>query len=75
MWQAQEFARGVGRTLRSLHDEATQERLPERWVELIHYLNNKERREERARQRKAQSGELNAVLAREITGTKKKGPI
>jgi hypothetical protein len=57
MWQAQEFARGVGRTLRSLHEEATQERLPERWVELIHYLNNRERREERARQRRAQSAD------------------
>jgi hypothetical protein len=74
MWQAQEFARGVGKTLRSLHDEATLEPLPERWVELIHYLNNKERREERARQRKEQSGELNAVLAREIRGPKLKGP-
>ena len=59
MWQAQELARSVGKVLRGKYDDATQEQLPERWVELIHYLNEKERREERARQRKAQLRQRN----------------
>ena len=58
MWQAQEFARSVGQVLRGKYD-GTQDQLPERWVELIHDLNEQERREERARQRKAQSRQQN----------------
>jgi len=42
MWQAQEFMRRIGTVLRNQHDDSTRERLPERWVELIRYLNEKE---------------------------------
>ena len=48
MWQAQEFMRRIGTVLRNQHDDSTRERLPERWVELIRYLNEKEGRESEA---------------------------
>jgi hypothetical protein len=59
MWQAQEFARSVGTVLCGKYDDGTHDQLPERWVELIHYRDEKERRKERARQRKARSRERN----------------
>ena len=52
MWQAQEFMRRIGTVLR-IKDDA-HEPLPERWIDLIHHLNEKEWREERVRQREAQ---------------------
>jgi hypothetical protein len=47
MWQAHEFMRRIGTVLRTTNDDLTHEPLPERWVDLIHYLDEKERREER----------------------------
>jgi hypothetical protein len=45
MWQAQSvFRRRIGSTLRSEYDRIS-EPLPERWVELIRYLDEKERLE------------------------------
>jgi hypothetical protein len=52
MWQAQEFIRRIGTVLR-IKDDA-HEPLPQRWIDLIHHLNEKEWREERVRQREAQ---------------------
>ena len=57
MWQAQELMRRIGTVLRVKNDDFTHEPLPERWVDLIHYLDEKERREksrERRRQRRQQ---------------------
>ena len=51
MWQAHEFMRRIGTVLRTANDDVTHEQLPERWVDLIHYLDEKERREERRQQR------------------------
>jgi hypothetical protein len=53
MWQAHEFMRRIGTVLRTTTDDVAHEPLPERWVDLIRYLAEKERREalERARQR------------------------
>jgi hypothetical protein len=51
MWQGQEFLRRIGTVLRVTNDDFTHEALPERWVDLIHYLDEKERREERERER------------------------
>jgi hypothetical protein len=42
MWQAQEFVRRIGSVLRTQTDEVPREPLPERWVDLIRYLNEKE---------------------------------
>ncbi len=52
MWQTHEFIRRVGTALRTRKDDLTQEPLPERWVDLIHYLDEKEWRELRERQLK-----------------------
>jgi hypothetical protein len=41
MWQAQEFMRRVGRTLRTQDDDFTHEQLPERWIDLIRYLDER----------------------------------
>jgi hypothetical protein len=46
--QAHEFMRRVGTVLRTTNDDFTHAPLPERWVDLIHYLDEKERRESRA---------------------------
>ena len=54
MWQAQEFIRHVGRTLRTQDDDFTHEPLPERWVDLIRYLDEKERQQSAAQQQKAE---------------------
>jgi len=51
MWQAQEFIRRIGTVLRVRNDDLTHEPLPERWVDLIRYLEDKERLESRDRQR------------------------
>ena len=51
MWQAHEFLRRIGTVLRVKDEDLGRDPLPERWVELIHYLDEKERREERKRQR------------------------
>lgn len=48
MRQAQEFAHRTGKTLRLQNDDILKQPLPERWVELIHHLNEKERREAQA---------------------------
>jgi hypothetical protein len=50
MWQAHEFMRRIGTVLRIRDEEFAHEPLPKRWVDLIHYLDEKERRE-KARQR------------------------
>lgn len=52
MWQGQEFLRRIGTVLRVTNDDFTHEAMPERWVDLIHYLDEKERREARERERK-----------------------
>ena len=44
MWQAHEFMSRIGTVLRVKDDDLTHEPLPERWVDLIHYLDEKERR-------------------------------
>ena len=57
MWQAHELMRRIGTVLRVKDADFAREPLPERWVELIHYLDEKERREkarERQRQRRQQ---------------------
>lgn len=51
MWQAHELVRRVGTALRTRYDDLIHEPLPERWVDLIHYLDEKERREAQERQR------------------------
>jgi hypothetical protein len=44
MAQAQEFIlRRIGKALHVRMDDITEEALPRRWVELIHYLDEKER--------------------------------
>jgi len=45
MWQHPPVFQHVGRMLQNRLAPITKEPLPERWVELIHYLNEKERRE------------------------------
>ena len=52
MWQAPQFIRRIGTVLRVQNDDFTHEPLPERWVDLIHYLDEKERREREAKQRR-----------------------
>lgn len=52
MSQGQEFLRRIGTVLRVTNDDFTHEAMPERWVDLIHYLDEKERREARERERK-----------------------
>jgi hypothetical protein len=49
MWQAQEFMRRVGRALRT-NDDVAREPLPERWIDLIRYLDEKERMQSQAQQ-------------------------
>ena len=56
MWQAPEFMRHIGTVLRVNDDDFTYEPLPERWVDLIHHLNEKERREQHARHHEARQG-------------------
>jgi hypothetical protein len=52
MWQAPEFMRRIGTVLRVKDEDFAHEPLPERWVDLIHYLDEKESREKgRERQR------------------------
>jgi hypothetical protein len=50
MGQAQEVARRIGKLMRE-GDTTNQEALPERWVDLIQYLDEKERRERRDSER------------------------
>lgn len=45
MWQAHEFIRRIGAVLRTANNDLTHEPLPERWVDLIHYLDEKEWRD------------------------------
>ena len=51
MWLAPEFMRRIGTVLRVKDDDFAHQPLPERWVDLIHYLDEMERREEQKRQR------------------------
>ena len=53
MWIAPEFMRRIGTVLRVKDDDLTHEPLPERWVDMIHYLDEKERGE-KARERQRQ---------------------
>jgi hypothetical protein len=39
----------IGKGLRREADDVTREPLPQRWVELIHHLNEKERKQSEAR--------------------------
>ena len=41
----------LGRTLREYYDGIRNEELPQRWVDLIHHLNERERQEREARNR------------------------
>ncbi len=50
MWHAPQFMRRIGRVLRVVNDDFTHEPLPQRWVDLIHYLDEKERRDSRSEQ-------------------------
>jgi len=50
MWQAQEFLRRIGTVLRVKNDDFARDPLPERWVDLIRYLDEKERMQAEARQ-------------------------
>jgi hypothetical protein len=57
MRQEQSIWVRVGKALRSQMVDTTQEPLPRRWVDLIHYLNEQERRRSQPRQRKAEQRE------------------
>jgi len=46
--------RRIGKVLRGANDDFTHEPLPERWVDLIHYLDEKERREKGRERRRSQ---------------------
>ena len=46
MWQAHEFMRRIGTVLRVKDEDLSHEPLPERWIDLIRYLDQKERAEE-----------------------------
>ena len=56
MWQAPEFVRRIGKTLQAKDDDITREPLPERWVDLIRYLDEKERKEAEGRRREDPPG-------------------
>ena len=45
LWQVHQFIRRIGTMLRVANDDFTREPLPRRWVDLIHYLDEMERRE------------------------------
>ena len=45
----------LGRTLREFYDGVQNEELPQRWVDLIHHLNERERQERDARNRGTES--------------------
>lgn len=47
MWLPPEFMRRIGTVLRVKDDDFAHEPLPDRWVDLIHHLDEKERREAR----------------------------
>ena len=52
-WAPQEqrsVARWIGELFRARSKNATHEHLPERWVDLIQYLNEQEREREQAKQ-------------------------
>lgn len=51
MRQALDFLRGFGRALHAENDHVLREPLPQRWIDLIRYLNEKERQEEEQRRR------------------------
>jgi len=48
MGHTHEYLQRIGKVIRE-REKPTDEPLPERWVELIHYLNEKERRQTPAR--------------------------
>jgi hypothetical protein len=54
MWQAHEFMRRIGTVLRIRDEDFAHEPLPERWVDLIHYLDEKERREKAGERQRRQ---------------------
>ena len=41
----------IGKVLHTEYDNVTREQLPTRWVDLIHYLNDKERQQADARRK------------------------
>jgi len=54
-WAPQEkrsFARWIGELFRARSEDATHEHQPERWVDLIQYLNEQEREREQAKRRR-----------------------
>jgi hypothetical protein len=53
MWQAPDLMRGLGKLLRAQQDDDTRERLSERWIDLIRYLDAKKRRDAKPRQSKS----------------------
>jgi hypothetical protein len=71
MWQAPEFIRGLGKAFRDQHDDDTRERLPERWIDLIRYLDAKERRET-AHTRSKDVGALHRPPAPNVNQTDKR---
>lgn len=54
MMKSADILRGIGRALHNANDHILQEPLPQRWVDLIRFLNEKERKEEE--QRRASPG-------------------
>ena len=54
MWQAHEFMRRVGKALHIHNDDFSNEQLPERWVDLIRYLDEKERQQSAGQQLEAE---------------------
>lgn len=46
----------IGRALHAHMDDAVREPVPERWVDLIHYLNEKEQAAREAAERRPEAG-------------------
>ena len=63
MWQAPEFIRRIGTVFRVTNDDFAHEPLPERWVDLINYLNEREQAQQRAQHwsDRAEEARLRAV--------------
>jgi hypothetical protein len=53
MQHAREYLRHLGKVLHTQTDDITHEPLPQRWVDLIRYLDEKERMRSEDRQREA----------------------
>jgi hypothetical protein len=64
MWQAPEFVRRIGKAMQARDAPFTGEPLPERWVDLIRCLDEKERQAESDRSHTHNSRDQNAAGAR-----------